>query len=331
MARREKQCREFELLTDDKGHARWQQKAAEVSNANAEARGSALPPDAVLAGNPFFYSPGKGEVPVHDLEQFRLPDRKDGATLGMAVRSPDMSRRKKKRIVKRAFTHWKRDVLLSRKKSEEKNDAILEAARPIHQDAITPGTFIVSLLACLVLILIVGTSSSLWYILSESSHVLSTIASSLANAFQSHAFFDACAHVDLYLFILLFSYLPLYSIIVKSYRNRYNETKHVLERAYRDLDRTALKRWARARKYYLVRLNRPDLTFTPLLMSRVEEGNISLSALEDISTATLEQKAGYAKTRRGWVFARKALVALSIALFLPVFIFAIAETAAGLV
>ncbi|NLD26232.1 MAG: hypothetical protein GX661_02605 [Acholeplasmataceae bacterium] len=276
-----------------------------------------------LRGNPFMYNPETVLYKITSLEEYTIPIKKKEMAFGDAIRNPQFSVSKRRKLIKTAFKTWNKDYLKQKNNAFTENDKIVEIIGDVSYLKFSWKIRILLYALFLFSILMMGINSQLWDFFARSS-VGSYFRNVLMNLYQSFEWLKIIGNIAIYIILLSIFYASIYSIISRDFAKNYRLAQSYLDRSETTISRSYRNRWKRARRYYLSSIKKKkSLYFPPLDISAVQEGQINITIFKEICQVLVDRAYKFKKSKPFIIAFRNIIIFLSIGLAATLFVFLI--------
>ncbi len=242
-----------------------------------------------LRGNPFLYNPKTDTVVVNSLEDFIIKAKKEEIAFGDVLRNPKYSPHRRKRIIKTAFKNWKNEYNQKKNQTFKENDKVIEVIGDISYLEYSWKAKLVLLITFIVLLFLAVTDSALWNLIKQGTFGY-TIYSSLVQMYTNMYWLKIVGNVGVYLCLFLIFYSSIYSYVIKDFRKNYKLAQSFLTNSEASISRDFKKKYNKARRYYLKRINNKKYPyFPPLGIEEVQEGKMNITIFNEICKVTIDR------------------------------------------
>lgn len=263
-----------------------------------------------LYTNPFLYNPETTNVVVHSIEDFMIAVKSDNIALGDVVRNPKYSPHQRKKIINKAFKNWRKEYLVKKNQTFKENDKVVEIIGEIsYLDYSWKTKLIIGLIFVLLLFLVV-TDSLIWNLIKQGSFGY-LFYNSLVMMYENMNWLKLLGNIGIYLSLILIFYSTIYSFIIRDFRKNYKLAQSFLTNSEVTISREFNKKYRKARKYYVKRVNNKKYPFfPPLSIEEVQEGKVNITIFNEICKATID-RAYIVKKSKPYITAMKKILQFS--------------------
>lgn len=242
-----------------------------------------------LHTNPFLHNPQTNNVIVHSIEDFIISTKHEEIAFGDVLRNPKFNPKQRKKIIKKAFKNWKKEYILKKNKTFKENDKVVEVIGEISYLEYSWKAKLILGLTFLVLLFLVITDSVVWNALKQVNFGY-IIYKSVVQMYQNISWLKIVGNIGIYLSLILIFYSSIYSYIIKDFRKNYKLAQSFLTSSEVTISREFNKKYNKARRYYLKRVNDKKYPyFPPLDIDEVQEGIMNITIFNEICKATIDR------------------------------------------
>lgn len=242
-----------------------------------------------LRGNPFLYNPTIDNVAVSSIEDFIIKTKREEMAFGDVLRNPKYTPRQRKKIINKAFKNWKDEYTLKKNKTFKENDKVIEVIGDISYLEYSWKAKLILLITFVVLLFLVITDSAIWNIIKQGSLGYS-IYTSIVEMYVKMNWLKIVGNVGIYLCLVLIFYSSIYSFVIKDFRKNYKLAQDFLTNSEVSISREFKKKYNKARRYYLKRIdNKKYPFFPPLGIEEVQEGKMNITIFNEICKVTIDR------------------------------------------
>lgn len=260
-----------------------------------------------LHSNPFLYNPELNPLIVYSIEDFIVHYKYEKYALGDVIRNPKFTIRQRKKIVKRSFGDWKKEYNLKKNKAFKENDKVIEVIGDVTYIEYTFIQKILLLLVFIGLLFLVVTDSLIWSWIKTGGFGYN-IYQTIYNMYIDMPWLKIVGNVGIYLSLLLIFFSIIYTIIIKDFRKNYALAQSFLTNSESSISRDFNKKYKKARRYYLKRVdNVKHPYFPPLEMEEVQEGKMNITIFKDICDSIIDRAYKIKKMKPYIVFLKKII------------------------
>lgn len=242
-----------------------------------------------LRGNPFLYNPKTDNVVVSSLEDFIIKAKKEEMAFGDVIRNPKFSPKQRKKIIKKAFISWKKEYTEKKNQTFKENDKVIEVIGDISYLEYTIKAKLLLIFIFILLLFLVVTDSALWELIKQKTFGY-TIYMSITQMYGKMNWLKIVGNVGVYACLVLIFYSSIYSFIIKDFRKNYKLAQAFLTNSEVSISRDFKKKYNKAKRYYLKRINNKKYPFfPPLNIEEVQEGKMNITIFNEICKATIDR------------------------------------------
>ncbi|MDD2492801.1 MAG: hypothetical protein RBR48_00265 [Bacilli bacterium] len=261
-----------------------------------------------LKGNPFLYNPLNSPYIVSSIEDYRIKYKKDYQAFGYLIRNATYSRYRRRRIAKKTFVFWEKDIKKAQETRVIESTSVIETSGDIKVKRFS-GKFKLLLWLMLILLIFIACLTNGLFTKTFGGNFFVQMENLLTNGFIENNWMKVIMNVTLYLIIVTLIYARYYNINIQDFKKITNCAHYMLERNTRILDKEYEKKIKKAKKYYTTSVLKKNYTFAPYAMNLVCEGKIGNQTLDTISQAVIEKSSNF-KKKKFWVLLIKNLLML---------------------
>ncbi|HOD61515.1 MAG TPA: hypothetical protein PKG96_05290 [Bacilli bacterium] len=277
-----------------------------------------------LKGNPFLYDPLNSPYIVSSIEDYRIKYKKNYQAFGHLIRNATYSRYRRRRIAKKAFLLWEKDVKKTQEKKIIEGSSVIETSADIKIKPFSWGMILLLWLMLILLVFIHGLTNGL-LVKAFGGNFFVQMENLLYTLFSKKPWIKLVMDSSLYIIIIALIYARYYNVNIQDFKKITNSAQHILERNTRILDKEYEKKIKKAKAYYMTNVLKKNYTFAPYAINLVCEGKIGNQTLDTISQ-TIIDKSSHFKKKKTWLLLFKTLlIILSIAGTLTVVVYVIYE------
>ena len=242
-----------------------------------------------LRTNPFLYNPHTSKVVVETIEDFIIKAKKEDIAFGDILRNPKYTPKQRKKIIKKAYKTWKQEYTEKKNKTFKENDKVIEVIGEVSYLEYSWKAKLVLLITFVLLLFLVITDSFIWNALKQTSFGY-TIYKSIIQMYERLNWLKIVGNVGIYMCLILIFYSTIYSFVIKDFRKNYKLAQDFLTNSEVSISRNFNKKYKKARRYYLKRVdNKKYPFFPPLDIKEVQEGKINITIFNEICNATINR------------------------------------------
>lgn len=250
-----------------------------------------------LGTNPFLYNSKTANVAVNSIEDFYIQDKSEKIALGDVIRNQRYSPRKRVKLIKKAFSNWKKDYISKKNQTFKENDKVVEVIGDISYLEYTWKAKLLLFIIFILLLFLVVTESIIWNGIKQGP-IGYFFYRSIVGMYEKMGWLKIIGNIGIYLSLILIFYSSLYSYIIKDFRKNYKLAQSFLNNSESSISRQFNKKYNRAKRYYLKRINNKKYPFfPPLNIEEVEEGTMNITIFNDICRATIDRAYIVKKTK----------------------------------
>ncbi len=263
-----------------------------------------------LHGNPFLYNPETTEIKVYSLEDFIVKVKDQEYAFGDIIRNPKFSQRQRKKIIKKTFTNWKKEYTTKKNIVFKENDKVLEVIGDISYIEYSWKAKLLLAAIFLTLLFLVITNSFVWNAFQKTS-LGYFIHSGLVDMYSKMNWLSIVGNLGIYLSLILIFYSGIYTYIIKDFRKNYALAQSFLTNSEGTITRDFNKKYRKARKYYLEKVNtKKHPYYPPLHIEEVQEGKMNITIFNEICKVTVD-RAYVVKKSKPYIRAAKLILEYS--------------------
>lgn len=242
-----------------------------------------------LHTNPFLYNPETTDVVVHSIEDFMIEVKREKMAFGDVLRNPKFKPKQRKKIIKRAFKKWRKDYLQKKNQTFKENDKVVEIIGELEFSESSLKTKLLIGLVFVLLMFLVITDSLVWNVLKEGSFGY-VIYKSITLMYEKMMWLKIVGNLGIYLTLILIFHSSIYAFIIKDFKKNYKLAQAFLNNSEKTISREFNKKYKKARRYYLKRINNKKYPFfPPLNIEEVQEGKMNIKIFNEICKATIDR------------------------------------------
>lgn len=276
-----------------------------------------------LRGNPFMYNPETALYKITSLEEYLIPVKKSEIAFGDAIRNPQLSESKRKKLIKKAFKIWNKDYLKQKAIAFTENDKIVEVIGEVSYLKFSWKSRILLYALFVFSLLMMGVNSRIWEFFARSG-IGTYFHNLLLDLYQRFGWLKTIGSFSIYIILLSIFYASVYSIISRDFAKNYRLAQSYLDRSEKTISRSYRSRWKKARKYYLSFIRKKNnLYFPPLEISSVQEGQVNIAIFKEICQVLVDRAYKFKKSKPFIIAFRNIFIFLSIGLAATLFAFLI--------
>lgn len=242
-----------------------------------------------LQSNPFLYNPRKAQYAVSSIEEFYIDVKKDKVPFGAVVRSKDLDRFKKRKIITKALKNWKNDFKNQKNEVFNKQNDQLVVVDAITSARFSITSYIILIFLLILLSLISFKNGEMWTIFSTKSFFEKMVAG--IDLSYSHKWVKIVATLSLYQIFLTLFYGFFHNAVIKDFIRTNIGTNSVYKRSCKILEKNFKKKFAITRKYYLKQNWKNPLSIAPLGIDKTSTGEVDLEDIKAIIDAFIKKSA----------------------------------------
>ncbi len=265
-----------------------------------------------LKGNPFLYDPLNSPYIVSSIEDYRIKYKKDYQSFGHLIRNATYSRYRRRRIAKKAFSFWEKDIQKAQEKRIIESSSVIETSGNIKIKPFSWKAILLLWLMLIILMFIACLTNGL-FVRAFGNNFFVQMANLLNNGFSINPWIKLIMNVTLYLVIIALIYAKYYNVNIQDFKKITNSAHYILEKNTRILDKEYEKKIKKAKTYYMTSVLRKNYTFAPYTINLVCEGKIGNQTLDTISQAIIDKSSNFKKKKVWFLLFKSLLIILSIA------------------
>lgn len=250
-----------------------------------------------LYTNPFLYNPDTTDVIVHSIEDFMVDIKSEKIAFGDVIRNPRFKPKQRKKIIKNAFKSWKEDYLFKKNQTFKENDKVVEIIGELKFFEYSWKTKLIIALVFLLLLFLVVTDSFVWNQLKQ-FNIGYIVYKSITKMYEDTIWLKIVGNVGIYVNLVLIFYSSIYAFIIRDFKNNYKLAQSFLNSSEKTISREFNRKFQKAKKYYLKRVNNKKYPFfPPLSIEEVQEGKMNITIFNEICKATIDRAYVVKKTK----------------------------------
>ncbi|HNZ50403.1 MAG TPA: hypothetical protein PLO88_01675 [Bacilli bacterium] len=263
-----------------------------------------------LRTNPFMYNSKTSAYPITSIEEYLVKVRKSEFALGDIVRNPDLSKTKKRRLVKRAFKNWNKDYNTQKSRAFSDSDKTMEVIGGVNFMKISFATKLVMMVLFLLMIFIVSLNSYLWMKIAQTNFGF-RLRQNVMDLFNTTAWLKMLANLTIYVLVMFMFYATIYSMVSKDFVRNHKMAINYLKKSEKAISRAYKKKFKKAKTYYLKMIGSKKRSHPPLDIKKVEEGQINITTFDNIRKVTVDRAYTLKKHRPLYVGLKNIFLLLS--------------------
>lgn len=277
-----------------------------------------------LKGNPFLYNPLNSPYIITSIEDYRIKYKKDYQAFGYLIRNATYSRYRRRRIAKKTFAYWEKDLKKAQETRVIESNSVIETSGDIKIKRFST-KFKLLLWFMLIILIFISSLANGLLVKTFGSNFFVQMENLLSNGFLLNSWIKIILDISLYLIIITLLYARYYNMNIQDFKRITDCAHFMLEKNTRLLEKEYEKKIKKAKTYYITNVLRKNYTFTPYAMNLVCEGKIGNQTLEAISQAIIDKSSNFKKKKFWFTFSRNLLILLSIIGTLSVVVYVIYE------
>jgi len=271
-----------------------------------------------LEGNPFLYDPVITNKLVSSLEDFLIEVDDEKIAFGDVLRNPKFKPRKRYKIVRKTFKAWKKDYQIKKKQAFSENEKVVQIIGELSYLNYSWKLKLAIYLIFILMLFLVVTDSTLWLFLKGKSFGY-LVYKSLNTMYQNKSYLKIVGNFGIYITLILIIYSSIYSFVIRNFQKNYKIAKSFLNNSERTINKEFKRKYTKAKRYYLKRINSKKYPFfPPLRIEEVQEGKMSIKIFNDICKVTIDRAYRIKKTKPILKFLNILLQSLGFACFIVI-------------
>ena len=283
-----------------------------------------------LKGNPFLYNPLTSPYIINSIEDYRIKYKKDFQSFGSLVRNATFSRRKRRKIAKKAFIAWDKDVKKAQETRVVESMSVVETSSDIGIKKFS-GKMIAFLIFSLLLMVFIICISNGFFTYTFGGEFFQRMRVIIVSGFENYSWIKIVMDSSIYVIIITLIYSSFYNMVLKDFQKSNSYAQELLEKSTRILDKEYEKKIKKAEKYYLSSVMKKNYTFAPYSMTQVCECKVNKQSIEKISQTVIDKSKKFKSNKFIYVMTKNILIIVSFIIIFGIVSYVLYEVVKNLI